>query len=143
MTYYKDLTPYEYFGKWEKATVPVLNIGWLGAGQPFETDITSQEFRDHLFQFSSSENFVLLERGFHICEFCSSKYIENWNQGSELRGNGEIRVPGNLVLYAAPALIYHYVVEHDYKPPQEFIDAVMTVPQPGSEEYNALLDNYK
>jgi len=48
-----------------------------------------------------------------------------------------------LVLYAAPALIYHYVVEHDYKPPQEFIDAVMTVPQPGSEEYNALLDNYK
>ncbi|MCX7805518.1 MAG: hypothetical protein N3A38_10060 [Planctomycetota bacterium] len=39
----------------------------------------------------------------------------------------EIRVLGrDGKIYAAPTLIYHYVVAHKYRPPQEFIDAVMT-----------------
>jgi len=144
MTYYKDLTPYEYFVKDEKATVPVLNIGWLSSNELFETGITSREFRVNLFQFCSPENRVLLARGFHICEFCSSKYVEDdQNQWDALKGNGEIRIQGHSIIYAAPALIYHYVVEHNYKPPQEFIDAVLDGPQPGSVEYSILLESYK
>jgi hypothetical protein len=43
-------------------------------------------------------------------------------------GNGQIRVnhrgEGPPVTYVAPVLLHHYVVEHHYLPPQEFIDAV-------------------
>jgi len=42
------------------------------------------------------------------------------------------------VVYAAPDLIYHYVVEHHYCPPDEFIQAVLEGPLPGSLEYEAL-----
>ena len=28
-------------------------------------------------------------------------------------------------VYAAPTLIWHYVTEHGYRPPDEFIDAVL------------------
>lgn len=31
-------------------------------------------------------------------------------------------------MYAAPSLVHHYVVAHGYKPPEEFIAAVMAFP---------------
>jgi hypothetical protein len=41
-------------------------------------------------------------------------------------GNGEIRVrAANGITYVAPVLVLHYVVEHGYLPPQEFIEAVI------------------
>ena len=41
-------------------------------------------------------------------------------------GNGEIRVTGeDGTVYAAPTMIAHYVAEHHYLPPQEFVDAVL------------------
>ncbi|MEJ7786715.1 MAG: hypothetical protein WKF96_18085 [Solirubrobacteraceae bacterium] len=40
--------------------------------------------------------------------------------------NGEIRVTGeDGTVYAAPTMIAHYVAEHDYLPPQEFVDALL------------------
>jgi hypothetical protein len=39
-------------------------------------------------------------------------------------GNGEIRVPGaNGLVYAAPTLICHYIDEHEYGPPEDFLHA--------------------
>jgi hypothetical protein len=41
-------------------------------------------------------------------------------------GSAEIRVPGSGGrIYAAPDLIYHYVEAHGYRPPDEFVEAVM------------------
>ncbi len=39
----------------------------------------------------------------------------------------------------APTLIYHYVVDHQYCPPEEFIEAVLTGPVPGSPQHISLL----
>jgi hypothetical protein len=36
-----------------------------------------------------------------------------------------MRVAGESTVYAAPVLIHHYVVAHDYRPPDEFIAAVL------------------
>jgi hypothetical protein len=43
-------------------------------------------------------------------------------------------------VFAAPNLIYHYVSDHRYRPPHEFIQAVEGGPQPTSEEYRKALD---
>ena len=53
-------------------------------------------------------------------------------------GSAEIRVFSNEgVTYAAPNLIYHYIVDHHYLPPEEFIRAVLEGPLPDSPEYLA------
>ena len=153
MTYYKDLTRYEYFAGDEPPELKSLNVGWLSNGIPFPKGETSQEFKDRLFQFCLDEYVVHIARGFHVCELCASVSDEQWYEDSQTRygekthwlniGDGEIRVIGKSVIYAAPALIYHYIVEHQYKPPGEFIEAVLLGPSPESEEHKALLKKFK
>jgi hypothetical protein len=63
--------------------------------------------------------------------------VERDHQKIDL-GNGEIRVIGASAIYAAPTLIYHYVVAHSYQPPEEFIEAVLTSLPQASEEYSTL-----
>ena len=65
--------------------------------------------------------------------------------GQERRiGTAEIRVFGpHGAIYAAPTLIYHYVAEHHYKPPAEFVHAALTSPRPPSDDYRALLEQYE
>lgn len=147
MAYYKDLTPYEYFASHEKSDIPVLDVGWL-EGDDFDRGETSREFKDHLFQFCQDANIVLIARGFHECPYCRKTWINDHpDYGNNAHwmsvGDGEIRVIGKSVLYAAPALVYHYVVANNYRPPQGFIDAVLNGPQPGSDEYSAVLRKYK
>jgi len=150
MTYYKDLSPYVY-SKSEKSQLPVINIGWLSNGEFFVIGETSLEFREKLHRFCLDENIVLTMRGFQNCEFCGLSWEEwgekhpSYGENAKLMGvgNGEIRIIGKSKLYAAPALIYHYIVEHGYKPPLEFIEAVLTGHQSDSAEHKALLANYK
>ena len=150
MTYFKDLTPRTY-SKDVKTSLPVMFIGWLSKSESFIEGETSQEFRAKLHEFCLDENIVFLMRGFHSCEFCTLSWIEwgrqhpKYGKNAECMGigNGEIRIMGENRLYAAPALIYHYVVEHNYKPPKEFIEAILTGPPPGSKEHMTLLGNYK
>ena len=82
-------------------------------------------------------------RGFHLCELCHGSPPDaalHWRGGEKiLLGSAEIRVFGlNGVVYAAPNMIYHYVLTHRYCPPLEFIRAVLEGPLPDSLEYAAL-----
>jgi hypothetical protein len=45
--------------------------------------------------------------------------------------------------FSAPNLIYHYVSEHEYQPPPEFLRALEQGPRPGTEQYSRLLDNLR
>lgn len=57
-----------------------------------------------------------------------------------LLGSGEIRVFNSAGdVFAAPNLIYHYILQHHYRPPDEFLRAVEHGPRPRSDEYRALL----
>jgi hypothetical protein len=150
MAYFKDLSPYENSWNSDKLAVSVLHVGWL-EDKEFEKGETSQEFKDKLFQFCLDQNLIAIMRGFQECIFCGLSWSE-WGKkhpdyGPDAHwmslGDGEIRVIGKSVIYGAPALIYHYVVEHKYKPPQEFIDAVLTGPQPGQDEHKKHLDLHK
>lgn len=153
MAYFKDLTPYEYFPN-EPLTPKPLNIGWLSVEKSYETSATSQQFKDRLLKFCSDEYIVVITRGFHIYEFCNlsnNLSEECWYQKRKGRygdkahgasvGNGEIRVLGKSAIYAAPALIYHYVLEHQYQPPDEFIEAILTR-APDSKKQVELIRKY-
>jgi hypothetical protein len=64
--------------------------------------------------------------GYHQCPFCPA-YPARERINGELAslGSAEIRVHGPTAEYAAPNLIYHYVIAHEYLPPDEFIEAVL------------------
>ena len=137
MSYFEDLTPYGYGLKIVKDNTPELNVGWLEKNKPYPIGETSQKFKDRLSIFCSKEFLVGLTKGVHECEFCSPEVVI---EGTRLVvGNGEIRVIGKSAIYAAPELIFHYVVNHHYKPPDEFINAVLTGPQGGTKEHLALI----
>ncbi len=150
MTYFKDLTPYEYLARGEPLAPHPLNVGWLSDQMPFEKGETSQDFRDKLLKFCADEFIVNLARGFHVCEFCDLSF-EGWFEEQKDKhgktahwasiGDGEIRVQGKSAVYAAPALIYHYVIQHQYKPPDEFIEAILAG-KPDSKEQQELFRKY-
>jgi hypothetical protein len=127
MAHYADLTSYEYSPGGER----MLNIGWLAMGQPFRRGPVPLAFAHELGILARDP--VDLTRGHHVCEFCkppsdliesSPKYEQVWEMFHS--GNGEIHVRGaSGTVYCAPSLILHYVAEHQYQPPQEFVEAVI------------------
>jgi hypothetical protein len=114
MTFFPDLTPYTYLDP-EEDPPGTLNIGWLDPEHPFPTGPTSEEFRAKLGWLC--ERRVKQTRGFLPCEFCKGR--------NRPHSSAEMRVALAGKVYAAPSLVHHYVVAHDYRPPDEFIAAVL------------------
>jgi hypothetical protein len=113
----------------------VRAVGWLGSSvlSPGETrDACIERLMD------AYEKYVLIDgtRGWHDCEICEKEGLPHtmelikptvhWH-GRELKvyGHGEYLVRHRDVVYVAPALLLHYIIEHRYKPPEEFQDAVI------------------
>jgi hypothetical protein len=126
--HFVDLTPYCYG---VQPQLGVLNVGWLSATHPFARALPDERFVDALRKLVSKP--VNLYRGIHPCEFCPAPPIKLARNGLPIfdpvpgtTGYGEIRVTGaNGITYAAPVLILHYVAQHHYQPPAEFIAAAM------------------
>ena len=124
MSYYKDLTPYNYHHYSEKE----FNVGWLQEGYEFDKGDVPEGFLEKLKKYSDHR--MLQTKGWQSCHFCE----ENEHSSDEIR-----IVSNSGIYYACPMMIIHYVEAHNYLPPQEFIDAVMEGPEPGSEEYKKLI----
>jgi len=122
MAYFADLTPYIYT---DSDGLEIFNVGWLDEGNEFRVGKASRGFQTALQELC--EYPIVLHRGLHCCCYCYGKAGREKRQGKPIaRGNGQIRVLGaNGRWYAAPTLVYHYVVDHGYLPPEEFIDAVL------------------
>jgi hypothetical protein len=108
----------------------VRAIGWLSAEHPYAKGFAPLTFVDRL-RFLCDQWGRSVEAlhwgvfaGFHTCEFCK-----------KFRRSGNLGVPAGTVLFVAPEMVVHYVAEHDYLPPQEFVDAVLAAPDPGTEDY--------
>jgi hypothetical protein len=102
---YDDLTPYTY-GRGDG-----LNIGWLEKGYDFKTGEVDSHLTDKLDKLKPYESY----RGSHRCELCASK---------DALTNSDYMIEGNGKKYYFPGLLKHYIVDHKYLPPQEFLDAL-------------------
>jgi len=136
VAYFPDLSEYTYIKHLCRPNT--LNVGWLDATHPFEKEKTSAEVVSILWDYCKYS--IGQTRGFQFCGINCCEYsgtIEYRRSGVLLKlGSAEVRVFGAAdKIYAAPNLVYHYVSEHDYKMPDEFVIALMSGPPPGSDEY--------
>ncbi len=122
--YFADLTPHEY--SVFRPILNVLNVGWLDVNTPYRKGKVSNEVLDKLGQIILSEGVFEARlnqlRGIRNCCFCGSSHFrvayvgrcELWIPAVE---------PGKL--YATPSMVLHYIEDHDYYPPDGFLDSVM------------------
>ena len=126
MTYFADLSLYRFHTFQQQLDTKLLNVGWLDSGAPFNKGRVDQEIVERL--LGLCRNPVNLCRGYHSCQYCERHpgiLTMQLNGQNVALGNGEIRVSGkDGVVYAAPTLICHYIQEHGYRPPDEFLFAV-------------------
>jgi hypothetical protein len=105
-------------------------VGWLDRDHPFLQGEVAPEFVARLkaFALRYGESMRALGLGgmggCHTCQFCGTAV-----------GFGSFGVPCGTQLYSAPDMIAHYVEQHRYAPPAEFIAAVLACPLPGTPEY--------
>jgi len=127
MAHFDDLSPYRYSHREESG---VVHVGWLGRGHGYTTGSVPVALVVKMRKLA--ERPVELYRGYHVCDLCQlpeelrgRPFAEQWEKWAQYRkGNGEIRVERDGLTYAAPVLITHYIEEHDYLPPDEFLRAV-------------------
>jgi hypothetical protein len=103
-----------------------LAVGWLDAAHPFPTGDLGEEFLDRLFDLCA--NPIIRTRGFHECPFCPKQgRIRECSRNGRPTwlGSGQIRLRRYGKTYEGPNLLYHYVLEHKYRPPDAFIEAVL------------------
>lgn len=112
------------------------NVGWLEPDHEFSAQPPTDDVLDRLWKHCKVA--VNQTRGIHSCEFCTDKESNRAERHGEKAtlGSAEIRVFSQTgIAYAAPNLIYHYVLTHHYCPPDEFLQAVTEGPCPPDQEY--------
>ena len=134
MTYFSDYSPYAY----HSSDPGVVHVGWLDGIHRYSKGTVDARLIEKMKLLAS--NPVQLYRGVHICELCAEPpdlirtKLPNrvvldpncsYSRWSDQRSsNGEIRVSGAGIVFAAPVLIVHYIEARSYFPPAEFPKAV-------------------
>ncbi|WP_460106813.1 DUF7919 family protein [Streptomyces sp. YKOK-J1] len=130
MTHYEDLSEYSYFPDSIPDGVTALNVGWLDPSREYSHGSTSRDFEKGLEDLTYSAR-QMKTRGWHRCMLPHTDGEDAYPVTVEISGTrialggAEIRVVTDSESWLiAPDLILHYIREHSYKPPQEFIAAV-------------------
>ena len=113
-------------------------VGWLERGFDFPRGpLETEDLR--LLESSVAnlwEPFHFM--GYHDCSLCTDPSVQTVIRvGSRecFLGASNLWVPGDGQIFVAPSLIFHYVVEHRYRPPDVFLSALRKCPTPGSPEF--------
>ena len=115
----------------------VRAIGWLHPDHAYTKGTVPAEFVARLKKFaarcadSGEALYFGAFGGYHTCEFCGRAH-----------GIGNFGVPSDNQLFVAPEMIVHYVEQHGYRPPAEFVAAVLEAPLPDTEEYQLITEPF-
>jgi hypothetical protein len=131
MTYYEDLSPYQYVKDSIPPGVTAVNVGWLEPAEEYSQGNVPDGFIDALTIIVRDSRRMKM-RGWHSCQLPHIGYEEPYPTTVDVGGRkvslggAEVRVvakSGEWMI--APDLVLHYVSNHSYKPPTDFIEAVM------------------
>jgi hypothetical protein len=115
----------------------VRAVGWLDPDHPYTKGEVPTDFLSRLKEFTARSGqsaealYFGAFWGFHTCEFCNQAH-----------GINNFGVPSDDLLFVAPEMVVHYIEKHGYRPPSEFIAAVLRSPLPDAEEYQVLTEPF-
>lgn len=126
---------------------PIKSVGYLAQGHDYRQGEVPEEVFDRLITLVKAyiKLHILHYMGYHTCDLepCGSNQPqpELLYHGQAIPGTcrSDLVVPDKGVIYKAPSLIMHYIRRHHYLPPACFLQAVINCPEPGSQEYLALV----
>jgi hypothetical protein len=112
----------------------VINIGWLSSKITFRTGNSPDELTSKLIRLIKESAFsktkVVMGRwdGTFTCPLCE---IDNWEIQKRIPyiGNAEVWIPSVFrqgFYYASSTWICHYILDHQYLPPDEYIESVLS-----------------
>jgi hypothetical protein len=142
MSYYPDLSPYQYGRVPTKGTH--VNVGWLDkiSDEHPQPDEAGEPRGNSAVVFGGKipgEALAVLKRiparnhyrGDHFCAFCPNPWRDTSKPfNPDIACDSEIWVKGERGrVYCCPSLIIHYIEAHGYVPPQEFVSALLHVAQ--------------
>lgn len=127
----EDLSTRAYFAHGQYARA----VGWLETDHPYQQGTVPVRFLARLKQHVDTAYQPVLFMGFHECSLCQ--------EGDRKAGLRNLLIPTERLLYVAPEMIVHYIEDHGYQPPQEFVEAVMACPEQASVEYSALIRQFE
>jgi hypothetical protein len=137
MTYYPDLSRYEYH---QHMPPNSLNVGWLDDTHPFPKGIVHPRLLELLRKRVANPNVQAF--GLHSCELCPLGTIQPRVSIADRvvrLGCGELVFDSREgVSYVAPDMIVHYIIDHEYLPPRRFLAALL---ESFSEEERAAILN--
>jgi hypothetical protein len=115
----------------------VRAIGWLHPDHSYPRGEVPAEFLARLKEFTARSDgsaealYFPAAAGWHTREFCG-----------KAQGGKNFGVPSGDLLFVAPEMVVHYIEEHDYGPPAEFVEAVLRSPLPDTEEYQLITEPF-
>lgn len=136
MAYFRDFTVCHYDSQsdWR---CRLMAIGWIERGKPFDRGSVPAAVLDTIAalraQFGASFPHLTC-RGWHCCSLCGSFDTPHPLAQSHIN----LYIPHRGFMFLAPGRVDHYIAEHDYAPPDSFVDALLACPPPASAEYRAL-----
>jgi hypothetical protein len=134
VAYCLDLSSCSYFGKAE--AYKLVAIGWLDGEHSFLQGQPDTIFVDKLFDLLVKPWAPMHLLGFAECPFCTlDSHGITYKDKKIVVGALNLFVPSDRFLYAAPSMIAHYILAHNYAPPTEFCEAVLRCPPMSSPEY--------
>lgn len=136
--YFEDLSPHSYSVYDPEGQIvqfdEVLNIGWLEKGHEYTKGYVDEKILTKLKDLIGKVSFTQPETrymGYHNCDFCT--YTEQdrpsitWQGLDVILSRLVIWIPSPItsdLYYAFPDLMYHYIKDHNYRPPDEFLVAL-------------------
>lgn len=116
--------------KFGEGTLPpgltVRAIGWIEK-PGFPTGAIPDECIRALIDATPQTIFADGTRGIHHCELCHEmRPSVRWQrQEIPLVCTGHYLIQNGDIVYMAPALLLHYIIDHEYRPPEEFLKALV------------------
>jgi hypothetical protein len=130
---FRDLARRLGDGGWSSSAT-VYAIGWIGSAVQSRGDTPEECIHRLLDAYEAGHRFSDGTMGLHICDVCRPPVILGervphafaWKgRQAWLRGHGYHLVHNGGALFVCPAMILHYIVDHQYQPPAPFVDAVV------------------
>ena len=132
MTHIADLAATSYWA----ISGNIRAVGYLEYPHEYSRGEVDPKFFRKLMELIARPNGLLFCLGMHRCGFCASE----GKDGPDARtSQATLLIPSDDCLYESPIWIGHYIHAHSYRPPDEFIRAVESCPQPGSDAFRKLL----